>query len=31
MKEDNVIIEKSFRFGLRIVKLFIPLRENKIE
>ena len=31
MKEDNVIIEKSFRFGLRIVKLFIHLRENKIE
>ena len=31
MKEDNVIIEKSFRFGLRVVKLFIHLRENKVE
>ena len=31
MKEDNVIAEKSFKFGLRIVKLFLHLREKKIE
>lgn len=31
MKENNVIVEKSFQFGLRIVKLFIHLRENKVE
>lgn len=31
MKENNVIVEKSFQFGLRIVKLFLHLREHKIE
>jgi four helix bundle protein len=31
MKESNVIVEKSFQFGLRIVKLFLDLREHKIE
>ena len=31
MKENNVILDKSFQFGLRIVKLFRYLREKKIE
>ena len=31
MKEDNIIVSKSFQFGLRIVKLFLHLREKKIE
>jgi four helix bundle protein len=31
MKEDNVILQKSFQFGLRIIKLFQHLRENKVE
>lgn len=31
MKEDNIILDKSFQFGLRIVKLFIYLRETKVE
>ena len=31
MKEDNVILEKTFAFGLRIIKLFNHLRQNKVE
>lgn len=31
MKEENVILEKSFAFGLRILKLYLHLRKNKIE
>jgi four helix bundle protein len=31
MKGDNVILEKSFRFSLRIVQTFQQLRENKVE
>lgn len=31
MKNDNVILEKSFQFGLRIVKLFVHLRKTKVE
>ena len=31
MKENNLIVEKSFQFGLRIVKLFIHLKEHKVE
>lgn len=31
MKEDNVIVDKAFKFGLRIVKLFLYLRERKVE
>ena len=31
MKDDNVILNKSFKFGLRIIKLFNHLRKNKVE
>ena len=31
MKTDNIIVDKSFQFGLRIVKLFIHLRKAKTE
>ena len=31
MKTDNVIIDKTFAFGLRIIKLFNHLRKNKVE
>jgi len=31
MKSDNVVVEKSFQFALRIVKLFILLKEKKVE
>ena len=31
MKTDNVILEKSFQFSLRILKLFRHLRDNKVE
>ena len=31
MKTDNIIVDKSFQFGLRIVKLFIHLRKVKVE
>lgn len=31
MKNDNVFLEKSFQFGLRIVKLFIHLQKEKVE
>lgn len=31
MKNDNVILEKSFQFGLRIIKLFVHLRKTKVE
>ncbi len=31
MKTDNIIVDKSFQFGLRIVKLFIHLRKTKVE
>ncbi len=31
MKENNVIVEKSFQFGLRIVKLYMHLRKQKVE
>jgi len=31
MKEDNIIVDKTFKFGLRIVKLFLYLRERKVE
>lgn len=31
MKQNNVIVEKSYAFGLRIVKLFLHLRKEKIE
>lgn len=31
MKTENIIIDKSFQFGLRIVKLFMHLRKIKVE
>jgi len=31
LKDDNVILNKSFKFGLRIIKLFNHLRKNKVE
>ena len=31
VKDSNVILEKSYRFGLRVVKLYMHLREKKIE
>lgn len=31
MKEGNVILEKSFRFSLRIIKTFQLLRDNRVE
>jgi len=31
MKENNLILEKTFAFGLRIIKLFKHLRQNKVE
>lgn len=31
MKEDNIIVDKSFQFGLRIVKLFLHLKQKKVE
>jgi len=31
MKENNLIIHKTFLFGLRIIKLFEHLRKNKVE
>lgn len=31
MKENNVILEKTFSLGLRVIKLFNHLRSNKVE
>ena len=31
MKTENLIVEKTYQFGLRIVKLFSHLRKNKVE
>ena len=31
MKTENALLEKSFQFALRIIKLFKLLRENKVE
>ncbi len=31
MKEQNIIADKTFKFGLRIIKLFLYLREKKID
>ncbi len=31
MKEDNIIIEKTFGFGLRIIKLHLYLKEKKVD
>ena len=31
MKAENVILDKSFKFGLRILKSYIHLRKNKVD
>lgn len=31
MKENNLILDKSYNFGLRILKLYIHLRKKKVE
>jgi len=31
MKTENIIVEKSFQFSLRIVKLFGFLKKSKVE
>jgi four helix bundle protein len=31
LKDDNVILNKSFQFGLRILKLFTYLKEAKVD
>ena len=31
MKEHNIILEKSYSFGLRTVKLYMYLRKQKVE
>ncbi len=31
MKQENIILDKSYAFGLRIVKLYIHLRKQKMK
>lgn len=31
MKDDNVILDKSYRFALRILKLYIHLKKKKVD
>src|SRR6266478_6903418 len=31
MKSDNIILEKSYKFALRTIKLYIHLRKQKVE
>ena len=31
MKNQNLILEKSYAFALRIVKLYLHLRKDKVE
>jgi four helix bundle protein len=31
VKEDNVILEKTFQFGLRIIKLHLHLKDKKVD
>lgn len=31
MKENNIVLEKSYNFALRIVKLYMHLRKQKVE
>jgi four helix bundle protein len=31
LKAENVILDKSFKFGLRILKLYLHLRKKKID
>jgi four helix bundle protein len=30
-KEQNIVLEKSYAFGLRIIKLYMHLRKQKVE
>ena len=31
MKQENVILDKSFKFGLRVLKLYIHLKKKKVD
>ena len=31
MKQENLILDKSYKFGLRIVKLYLHLKKKKID
>lgn len=31
MKQENVILDKTFKFGIRILKLYIHLRKKKVD
>ncbi len=31
MKTDNIILEKSYNFALRTIKLYMHLRKQKVE
>jgi four helix bundle protein len=31
LKEENVILDKSFKFGLRILKLYLHLKKKKVD
>jgi four helix bundle protein len=31
LKEENLILTKTYLFGLRILKLYLPLRKKKVE
>jgi four helix bundle protein len=31
LKQENLILDKSFKFGLRIVKLYLHLKKKKID
>ena len=31
MKEENIILNKTYNFGLRILKLYLYLRKNKVD
>jgi four helix bundle protein len=31
LKEENVILDKTFKFGLRILKLYLHLRKKRVD
>jgi len=31
LKEENIILDKSFKFGLRILKLYLHLKKRKVD
>lgn len=31
MKQENLILDKSYKFGLRIVKLYLHLKKRKVD